>query len=78
MESIQFKNNKYFFKKHCEVLVENKLKNQSKYFGRTKYMTPVIFESDNCELGDLVKIKITAFKQKNLFGFHELEKIKAA
>jgi len=51
LENLQFDNNKKYIEKYCEVLVENKLKNQTKYFGRTKYMTPVIFESDDCNPG---------------------------
>ena len=34
-------NNQNYVQKNCEVLVENKSNNQEKYFGRTKYMTPV-------------------------------------
>jgi hypothetical protein len=41
-------------------------------------MIPVIFESDNCQPGELVSVKITSFNQKNLFGFHKNNKIKAA
>jgi len=59
-------------------LIENKLDNQKKYFGRTKYMVPVIFESDNCNSGELVNIKITSCNRKNLFGFHKANKVKAA
>ena len=64
--------------KYCKVLIENKLNNQEKYFGRTKYMTPVIFESNDCEPGELVDVKITSFNHRNLFGFHKNNKIKAA
>ena len=78
LENFQIKNNKGFLEKYCEVLVENKLKNQPKYFGRTKCMTPVIFDSDNCSMGELVKVKITSCNQKNLFGFHKSNKEKAA
>ena len=78
LENFQFKNNKNNLQKYCEVLVENKLNNQKKYFGRTKYMTPVIFDSDNCNPGELVNIKITSHNQINLFGFHKANKIKAA
>ena len=60
------------------MLIENKLDNQEKYFGRTKYMTPVIFETDNCKIGELVNVKITSFNQKNLFGIYKNNKVKAA
>ena len=60
------------------MLIENKLDNQEKFFGRTKYMTPVIFKSDNCKAGELANIKITSFNQKNLFGIYESNKVRAA
>ena len=59
-------------------MIENKLVNKGKYFGRTKYMTPVIFQSDNCAPGELVNVKITSFDKNNLFGFHKNDKEKAA
>ena len=78
LENFQYKANKQHLYKHYEVLVENKLNNQEKYFGRTKYMTPVIFEANNCTPGELVNVKILSFNQKNLFGLHSSNKIKAA
>ena len=75
--NIQVQNNKKYFYKYCEILVENKL-DEGKYFGRTKYMIPVIFESNNCKPGDLINVKITSFKKSNLFGFHINNKVKAA
>ena len=78
LENAQHKNNKKYLQQNCEVLIENKLDNQEKYFGRTKYMTPVIFKTDNCKNGDLVNINITSFNQKNLFGIHKTNKVKAA
>ena len=51
---------------------------QEKYFGRTKFMNPVIFDSENCRSGDLVNVKITSFNKNNLFGFHVLNKVKVA
>ena len=79
LENFQRENNRKYLEKKCEVLIENKLDNQEKYFGRTKYMTPVIFEADNCKIGDIVSVKITSFNQKNLFGiFKNNNKVKAA
>ena len=49
LENFQLENNKKYLQQYCEVLIENKLNNQEKYFGRTKFMTPVIFESENCK-----------------------------
>ncbi len=78
LENIQLNNNKNYFEQYCEVLIENKLDDQDRYFGRTKYMTPVIFQSDNCKPGQLISVKITSFNKNNLFGFHKNNKVKAA
>ena len=78
LENFQLKNNKNYLQKNCEVLIENKLQNQEKYFGRTKHMTPVIFESNNCKPGDLANVQITSFNLKNLFGIHKASKERAA
>jgi len=78
LENIQLKSNKKYFNQYIQVLIENKLKKQNKYFGRTKHMTPVIFEGDECQLGELVDIKITSFNQNNLFGFYKANKERAA
>ena len=78
LKNFQLKNNKYFLGQYCEVLIENKLNNQEKYFGRTKHLIPVIFKAKNCKPGELVDVKITSFNQKNLFGIYNTSKIKAA
>ena len=58
LENFQLEKNKKYRGKYCEVLVENKLDMQEKYFGRTKYMSSVIFESDSCKPGELSLIHI--------------------
>ena len=78
LENFQLKNNKKYLNKSCEVLVENKLTGQEKYFGRTKFMTPVKFESNTCRPGDLVNVKITSFNHSGLFGVSESRKVEAA
>ena len=79
LEKLQLDNNKMYVDEFCEVLVENKVNNQERYFGRTKFMTPVIFESENCKNGEIVDVKITSFNRNNLFGFHKISyKEKAA
>ena len=60
------------------MLIENKLDNQEKYFGRTKYMIPVIFEENNCRIGELANVTIASFNQKNLFGIYKTNKVEAA
>jgi len=64
--------------KDFEILVENKLNNQERYFGRSKEMSAVFFEADNCNVGELINIKIVSCNQKNLFGIHKTNSIKAA
>ena len=78
LESYQLEKNKKSRGKYYEVLVENKLDKQEKYFGRTKYMSPVIFESDSYKPGELINVKITSVNQNNLFGIHKSNKEKAA
>jgi tRNA-2-methylthio-N6-dimethylallyladenosine synthase len=78
LENHQIKNNEKYFNKYCEVLIENKVDGQEKYFGRTKFMTPVKFYSNNCIPGELVNIKITSFNQNGLFGIHNGNKVSAA
>ena len=78
LENFQNENNKKYLQQNCEVLIENKLDNQEKYFGRTKYMTSVIFETDNCKIGELANVKITSFNKKNLFGIYKTNKVEAA
>ena len=78
LEDIQFENNKSHLEQYCEVLVENKLDKQEKYFGRTRYMTPVLFEGNDYKPGDLVNVKIQSYNKNNLFGFCKINKVKAA
>ena len=78
LENSQLENNSNYLEKSCEVLIENKLNNQERYFGRTKHMTPVIFKADNCKPGEQIEIKIESFNRNNLFGSDEINKVKAA
>ena len=78
LENFQHENNRKYLQQYCEVLIENKLDNQEKYFARTKYMTPVIFEANNCKPGELANVKILSFNKKNLFGIFKTNKIKVA
>ena len=50
------------------VLVENQMKNSSKLFGRTEYMTPVIFDGTLENIGEIVQIQVTSSNQNSLFG----------
>ena len=54
--------------KTVEVLVENKLENQEKYFGRNKYLNSVIFEGDQSCIGKLIKVYVEKSNRNSLFG----------
>ena len=43
-----------------------------------RYMTPVVFEADNCKFGDIVNVKITSCSQKSLFGIYKTNKVKSS
>ncbi len=60
--------NKSLENQTVEVLVENKLKNQEKYFGRNRYLNSVIFQADESCIGKIVKVKILKSNQSSLFG----------
>ena len=51
-----------------DVLVENRIEKQSKLFGRNKYITPVIFDACDSNIGKIVKVKIQTSNQNTLFG----------
>ena len=75
----QLNKNKSFEGDMVEVLVENKIKNQNKFFGRTECMTAVIFDGEENIEGQIVPVLITHSNQNNLFGEIKLNKdIKAA
>ena len=62
-----------------KVLVENKISNQNKFFGRTEHMTAVIFDGEKNIEGKIVPVLINRSNQNNLFGETKLNKsIKAA
>ena len=64
----QIQINKSMEKSTVEVLVENKLENQNKYFGRNKFLSSVIFDDDENNIGKLVKVNIDRSNQNSLFG----------
>ena len=59
------------------VLVENKMEKQNKLFGRNKYISPVIFDGNESNIGKVVKVKIQNSNQNTLFGLLD-KKMKAA
>ena len=64
----QIKKNKSLVSTIVKVLVENKMKDGIKLFGRTEYMTSVIFEGDLENIGKIVQVEITSSNQNSLFG----------
>ena len=66
--SNQIEINKSMENKIIDVLVENKMEKQNKFFGRNKYITPVIFDGNDNQIGNNIKVKIQTSNQNTLFG----------
>ena len=64
----QINKNKSLEGKTLNILVENKMKDGIKLFGRTEYMTSVIFDGNIDCIGKIVQIEITSSNQNSLFG----------
>ena len=60
--------NKNFENRTINVLVENLTEDKSKAFGRSEYMTSVIFNGKREHIGKIVKVKITNSNRSTLFG----------
>jgi tRNA-2-methylthio-N6-dimethylallyladenosine synthase len=71
---IQVNNGNKLIGKKVEVLAENKTKTVDQFFGRSKFMHSIFFNSKNSNPGDLVDIEITSCNSKNLFGILQKEK----
>ena len=54
--------------KQIEVLVENRTRENNKFFGRSEYMTSVIFDANEQDVGNILKVKIINSNQNTLFG----------
>ena len=75
----QIKKNKSFEGKSVEVLVENRMQNQFKLFGRNEFNNSVIFAGNENNIGKIIKVKIENTNQNSLFGKIENNKdMKAA
>ena len=68
LENHQLKKNESLLGTSVEVLVENKLKNQKKYFGRNAFLNSVIFEGKKEHIGKLLRVKIEKNNRNTLFG----------
>ena len=64
----QIKMNKSLEDKVVDVLVENLTDDKSKGFGRSEYMTSVIFNGKKSDIGKIVKVRIKNCNRNTLFG----------
>ena len=48
--------------------MENKIKNQDKFFGRTFELTPVFFDATEKDVGKIIEVEINDFNQHSLYG----------
>ena len=72
VQAILFENqiqmNKSLVGKVIDVLVENLTEDKSKAFGRSEYMTSVIFNGKKNDIGKIVRVKIKDSNRSSLFG----------
>jgi len=66
--SHQIYTNKSLVKKNINVLVENLTDDKSKAFGRSEYMTSVIFNGKKNDIGKIVQVRIKDSNRNTLFG----------
>ena len=64
----QMKMNKSLENKDLNVLVENLTEDKTQVFGRSEYMTAVIFNGNKSDIGKIVKVKIKQSNRSTLFG----------
>ena len=76
--SHQLAMNKSFINQSIDVLVENKMHDQDKLFGRNKYLNSVIFNGNKKEIGKVIEVKIESCNQNSLFGKIDNKNMKAA
>ena len=60
--------NKSFENKIINILVENVTKDKNQTFGRSEYMTPVIFNGKKNDIGKIVQVKISRSNRSTMFG----------
>ena len=64
----QIRMNKSLENKVVDVLVENLTDDKSKAFGRSEYMTSVIFNGKKSDIGKIVQVRIKNSNRNSLFG----------
>lgn len=72
VQNILFENqtrmNKSLENKTIDVLVENLTDDKTRVFGRSEYMTPVIFNGKKSDIGKIIKVQIKKSNRNSLFG----------
>jgi len=64
----QIQMNKSLENKTINVLVENLTEDKTQVFGRSEYMTSVIFNGNKEDVGKIVSVKINKSNRSTLFG----------
>ncbi len=64
----QINRNKLFKNQAINVLVENLTDDKTQTFGRSEYMTSVVFNGNKEHIGKIVPVKINKFNRTTLFG----------
>ena len=64
----QIQMNKSIENKIIDVLVENQTEDKKKLFGKSEYMTSVIFNGDKKNIGKVVKVRIIRSNRNTLIG----------
>ncbi len=64
----QINRNKLFKNQTINVLVENLIDDKTQTFGRSEYMTSVVFNGNKEHIGKIVPVKINKFNRTTLFG----------
>ncbi len=64
----QMRMNKSLENKDLNVLVENLTEEKTRVFGRSEYMTSVIFNGNKSDIGKIVQVKIKKSNRSTLFG----------
>ena len=72
LAGIQIESNKNEIGKLTEVLIENKMKNQTKYFGRNENLTPVVINNaSEKDVGKIISVRIKDCNRNTLLGVKE-------
>ena len=72
LADIQMQANKSEIGKLTEVLIENRMKNQKKYFGRNENLTPVVINNaSEKDVGKIISVRIKDCNRNTLFGVKE-------